>query len=63
VRLSVPPIVFSAKCDSCYTSNYTWSDNETTLDYLNVQAVADSTTEMIIQAKGQPLSIGVSVVE
>lgn len=37
-----------------------WSDNETNLDYLNFQAVAGTVAELIVQAKGKPLSIGVS---
>jgi len=37
-----------------------WSDNETNLDYLNFQAVAETVAELIVQAKGKPLSIGVS---
>lgn len=37
-----------------------WSDSETDRDFLNFRTVADTAAEMIIQAKGQPLSLGVS---
>lgn len=37
-----------------------WSDNETTRDFLNFQAVAKTVAEMIVQAGGKPLSLGVS---
>ena len=37
-----------------------WSDNETNRDFLNFRCVADTAAEMIIQANGQPLSVGVS---
>jgi predicted KAP-like P-loop ATPase len=37
-----------------------WSDNETDRDFLNFRMVADTAAEMIVQAKGQPLSLGVS---
>ena len=37
-----------------------WSDNETNQDFLNFRCVADTAVEMIVQANGQPLSIGVS---
>ena len=37
-----------------------WSDNETDRDFLNFSCVADTAAEMIIQADGQPLSMGVS---
>lgn len=37
-----------------------WSDNETTRDFLNFRCVADTAAEMIVQAGGQPLSVGVS---
>lgn len=37
-----------------------WSDNETTVDYLNFGIVADACTNLLQQAKGQPISIGVS---
>lgn len=37
-----------------------WSDNETTHDFLNFQAVAKTVAEMIVQAGGKPLSLGVS---
>lgn len=37
-----------------------WSDNETTRDFLNFRLVADTAAELIVQAAGTPLSIGVS---
>lgn len=37
-----------------------WVDAETKLDYLNFGGVADSVVELIEQAAGKPLSIGVS---
>lgn len=37
-----------------------WSDNETDRDFLNFKYVAGVAAEMIAQANGQPLSIGVS---
>jgi len=37
-----------------------WSDNETTIDYLNFGVVADACAKLLQQAKGVPLSVGVS---
>src|SRR5208337_1066642 len=37
-----------------------WPDNETELDFLNFSGVADTVAEIIVQAKGRPISIGVS---
>ena len=37
-----------------------WPDNETAQDFLNFSGVADTVAEMIIQAQGWPISIGVS---
>lgn len=37
-----------------------WSDNETNRDFLNFRMVADTAAEVIVQADGQPLSLGVS---
>lgn len=37
-----------------------WSDNETDRDFLNFRLVADTAAEMIVQAKGTPLSLGVA---
>lgn len=37
-----------------------WSDTETNIDYINFSTVADSVVELIEQAQGKPLSIGVS---
>ncbi len=37
-----------------------WSDNETERDFLNFQCVADTAAEIIAQAQGRPLSLGVS---
>jgi predicted KAP-like P-loop ATPase len=37
-----------------------WSDNETERDFLNFRYVADIAAEMIVQANGRPLSMGIS---
>ncbi|TWE12601.1 putative KAP-like P-loop ATPase [Rudaeicoccus suwonensis] len=37
-----------------------WSDTETNIDYINFSTVADSVVELIEQAQGKPLSIGIS---
>lgn len=37
-----------------------WADNETARDFLNFSGVADTVAEIIIQARGRPISIGVS---
>lgn len=37
-----------------------WPDNETERDFLNFSGVADTVAEIIVQAKGRPISIGVS---
>lgn len=37
-----------------------WPDNETDRDFLNFAGIADTIAEMIIQADGRPVSIGVS---
>ncbi|SCY98909.1 KAP family P-loop NTPase fold protein [Microvirga guangxiensis] len=37
-----------------------WPDNETSRDFLNFSGVADTVAEIIIQARGRPISIGVS---
>lgn len=37
-----------------------WADNETTRDLLNFEGVATSIAQLILQAGGQPVSIGVS---
>jgi predicted KAP-like P-loop ATPase len=37
-----------------------WPDNETDRDFLNFTGVADTVSEIIVQAKGRPISIGVS---
>lgn len=37
-----------------------WADNETTRDFLNFSGVADTVAEIIVQAGGKPISIGVS---
>lgn len=37
-----------------------WSDNDTRRDFLNFGCVADTAAELIIQAEGTPLSMGVS---
>ena len=37
-----------------------WSDNETTIDYLNFGVVADACTKLLKNARGTPISIGIS---
>lgn len=37
-----------------------WPDNETDRDFLNFTGVADTVAEIIVQAKGRPISIGIS---
>ena len=37
-----------------------WSDNETERDFLNFSGVADTVAEIIVQAHGRPISVGVS---
>lgn len=37
-----------------------WSDNETERDFLNFSGVAETVAEIIVQAEGRPISIGVS---
>jgi predicted KAP-like P-loop ATPase len=37
-----------------------WSDNETTIDYLNFGVVADACARLLQQAAGRPLSVGIS---
>ena|SRR5215471_13733817 len=37
-----------------------WPDNETERDFLNFAGVAETVAEIIVQARGRPISIGVS---
>jgi predicted KAP-like P-loop ATPase len=37
-----------------------WPDNETERDFLNFTGVADTVAEIIVQASGRPISIGIS---
>ncbi len=37
-----------------------WSDNETNVDFLNFQAIANTVAEIIQQAEGRPLSLGIA---
>jgi predicted KAP-like P-loop ATPase len=37
-----------------------WHDNETERDFLNFSGVADTVAEIIYQANGRPISIGIS---
>lgn len=37
-----------------------WPDNDTNVDFLNFTGVADTVAEIVIQARGRPISIGVS---
>lgn len=39
---------------------HVWSDNETTVDYLNFGVVADACTQLLKQANGVPISVGIS---
>lgn len=36
-----------------------WSDNETNRDFLNFRIVADTIAELVVQAEGKPLSVGI----
>lgn len=36
-----------------------WPDNETARDFLNFSGVAETVAEIIVQAKGRPISIGI----
>ena len=37
-----------------------WPDNETERDFLNFSGVADTIAEIVVQARGRPISVGVS---
>jgi len=37
-----------------------WADNDTVLDFLNFEGVAYTVAEIVVQANGQPISVGVS---
>src|SRR5580658_5654682 len=37
-----------------------WPDNETDRDFLNFTGVADTVAEIVVQADGRPISIGIS---
>lgn len=37
-----------------------WPDNDTATDFINFRGVADTVGEIIVQANGRPISIGVS---
>lgn len=37
-----------------------WPDNETEQDFLNFSGVAGTVAEIVVQANGRPISIGVS---
>jgi predicted KAP-like P-loop ATPase len=37
-----------------------WPDNETDRDFLNFTGVADTVAEIVVQAEGRPISIGIS---
>ena len=37
-----------------------WPDNETDLDLLNFDGVAATVAELVVQASGRPVSIGIS---
>ena len=37
-----------------------WPDNETDRDFLNFSGISDTVAEIIVQARGRPISIGVS---
>jgi hypothetical protein len=40
--------------------NLMWHDNETERDFLNFTGESDTVAEIIVQASGRPISIGVS---
>lgn len=46
--------------DAANVPNVMWPDNETDRDFLNFSGVADTIAEIIVQARGRPISIGVS---
>jgi predicted KAP-like P-loop ATPase len=37
-----------------------WPDNETARDFLNFSGIAETVAEIIVQARGRPISIGIS---
>jgi predicted KAP-like P-loop ATPase len=37
-----------------------WPDNETDQDFLNFDGVSQTVAEIVVQARGRPVSIGVS---
>lgn len=37
-----------------------WPDNDTNVDFLNFYGFADTVAELVLQADGRPISIGVS---
>ena len=37
-----------------------WSDSDTSRDFLNFSCIAETAAELIVQANGHPLSVGVS---
>lgn len=37
-----------------------WPDNETERDFLNFSGIADTVAEIVVQARGRPVSVGVS---
>lgn len=37
-----------------------WPDNETSIDFVNFSGVAETVAEIVVQANGRPISIGVS---
>lgn len=37
-----------------------WADNDTNRDFINFTGVSDTVAEIIVQAQGKPISIGVS---
>ena len=37
-----------------------WPDNETATDFLNFSGIAETVAEIVVQAEGRPISIGVS---
>ena len=37
-----------------------WPDNETDCDFLNFTGVAETVAEIIVQAQGRPISLGIS---
>ena len=60
VLREVDPSDFTGTTPELVGGGTMWSDNDTRRDFLNFRCVADTAAELIIQADGTPLSMGVS---